>query len=336
MKKTRVYGVVVGMVVATGMCVGSANANNFLPGSSSGTITHTPDLNDPTLQDADASPTFPAVTNITPVPGAPVPVASHNTTFTSGASTSQGIGGIGRFDTFGLYGASGFANVSFSYGAGVGQTDGSSVFGGASELRMAVDMTWDISDGWSGPRVAYELMSVNLNTAGPGDVASVTGDFTFAIDMNANSSAGNDIVRSVHVARSVQDGNDLSTTLFASTLLTTSSLAAAPDGDAHLLNITGEWVFTALDPSGEAGVTLQSFFETADLINRLQAVAQVDDQFSFEAAQAFALDFQNNPGMERIATHGGGTFALIIPEPASMSLLVIGLGGLAMRRRPQH
>ncbi|MBI1370190.1 MAG: PEP-CTERM sorting domain-containing protein [Planctomycetes bacterium] len=306
-----------------GLSVGEARAvNGFLSAVSSVTITHTPSITNLSLQDADLTPTFPSTTLISSVTSTNNPGTDHSSTFIAGASRSDGLGGAAQFNTFPS--TSGYANVAFAALSGVSQTDGSNIFGsGTSKLVMSVDLSWDISAGWSGPRTAYELMTVSLMTAGAGDLASAIGDFTFHVDLNAVGSPGDDITKSVHIGQTVVNGADLKTTLFGSTLLTTAPITAAAAGEKHIFRITGSWTFLARDPSGQASVELPSLDVQSDFLARLDTLNSIDPMILqlLDGSQQFA--------------QGGGTFEGVlsnVPEPGSAAVLLLTLGGAAMRR----
>ncbi|MBI1370191.1 MAG: hypothetical protein GC162_16255 [Planctomycetes bacterium] len=300
-------------------------ANGFLPAVSTATVTHTPDILNLALQDADGSPTFPKTTNILSVLTNSKPPLDLTSTFTDGASVSVGKAGVAQFNTFPS--TNGYATATFAAGIGVSQTDGSSKFAGASTMKLSVDLSWDISDGWTGPRIVYELLGVALKTSAAGDVASVTGDFTFHIDLNSVGSPGDDMVKSVHLEDMVKDGASKNSTLYASTLLTTKPITKATAGEKHIFRITGDWVFSALDPVGGASCDSLDFDgPDGDMLFQdfISQLTMMDPEF--------VMSFTDINDLRM----GGGGAVRMIPAPKSAGMLAL-IGALCfVAHRPPH
>lgn len=312
-----------GAGVVTGVVAPEARGAVFNPLNSSATIRH---IAPPNTQGFG--------TDVFSVPGdegwnlndtlSPTP-EQITTGFINVPDVSLASAGISHYT---IAGNNGFGNVSLAYESGIGQTDvDQSTFMGASTLEIEFDMEWDISAGWIGPHYAYQFLGITLATAGPGDVSTVAGDFTYELDVFGE---GIDTV-DLHYDAMVQNGATNDFFLFESKLLRINDVpAAGNEGDGlSFLRMSGMWTFTAVDPLGPSSAILMND-DNGQLLEELfgAILPPPGAQLPTAIYQMQGGGVGNVDPVLVTEPDGNG----VVPEPSGLGLL-LGMGVVMLMRR---
>jgi hypothetical protein len=233
------------------------------------------------------------------------------------------------------------AGILWGAGTGVGQTDptGTGSYGSnPSETKITIDLKWWIDDAWtSGSRTVFQLLPVKLTASAAGDKATVSGAFSYTLDLDSNGS----IDKSALISYSEMLNGaaaPVSKTVYKASLLSATPIAAPGVGFHHLFRITGTLTFQALDPF-DAGV---DFLDVTDglvqdrIISDLEAMfpgitnpmnpngLDHNDFFAGGGSTDKQLPLTQNDPVFNIANP-------TVPEPSAAALLI--LAGLACLRR---